>query len=207
VRCGPAALRAVVAGRRASGRARPVQHVGSVDIFLEALTDASPGEVLVVDNAGRLDEACIGDLIALETKLAGLAGIVIWGLHRDTREIASIGLPLFSLGSLPTGPVRLTPRGPDALRVAAVGPHVVTANDYVVADDDGVLFLPHDGLADIVARAGEIRDTEARQASAMAAGTTLRRQLRFDEYLARRREDPSWDLRRHLRGIGGAIEE
>jgi 4-hydroxy-4-methyl-2-oxoglutarate aldolase len=41
-----------------------VQHVGSVHIFLEALADASPGDVLVVDNAGRLDEACVGDLIA-----------------------------------------------------------------------------------------------------------------------------------------------
>src|SRR2546430_12395803 len=41
----------------------------SVDIFLEALEKASTGEILVVDNAGRRDEACVGDLIALETKI------------------------------------------------------------------------------------------------------------------------------------------
>jgi regulator of RNase E activity RraA len=62
---------------------------------------ASPGKVLVVDNTGRRDEACIGDLIALETKMAGLAAIVIWGLHRDTPEILQIGLPVFSLGASP----------------------------------------------------------------------------------------------------------
>jgi 4-hydroxy-4-methyl-2-oxoglutarate aldolase len=207
VRCAPASLRGVVAGSRASGRVRPAQHVGSVDIFLEALDEASPGDVLVVDNAGRLDEACVGDLIALETQSAGLAGIIIWGLHRDTREIAAIGLPVFSLGSLPTGPLRLNARGPDALRRAAVGPHLVSTSDYVAADDDGVLFLPDDRLADIIPLARQIRDTEARQAEAMAAGTSLRRQLRFDDYLSRRRTDPIYSFRQHLRGISGAIEE
>ena len=56
------------------GRVRHARHYGSVDVFLEAMEMASPGEVLVVDNAGRRDEACIGDLIALETKMEGLAG-------------------------------------------------------------------------------------------------------------------------------------
>jgi 4-hydroxy-4-methyl-2-oxoglutarate aldolase len=207
VRCAPASVRGVVAGSRASGRVRPTQHAGSVDIFLEALSDSSPGDVLVVDNAGRLDEACVGDLIALETKAAGLAGIVIWGLHRDTREIAAIGLPVFSLGSLPTGPLRLNARGPDALRWAAVGPHLVSATDYVVADDDGVLFLPQDRLANILSFARQVRDTEARQAEAMAAGTSLRRQLRFDDYLSRRDADPTYTFRQHLRDIAGSIEE
>ena len=207
VRCAPASLHAVIAGSRASGRVQPAQHVGSVDIFLEALGEASPGDVLVVDNAGRLDEACVGDLIVLETKSAGLAGIVIWGLHRDTCEIASIGLPVFSLGSLPTGPLRLNVRGPDALRWAAVGPHRVGTSDYVVADDDGVLFLPEDRLADIASFARQIRATEARQAEEMATGTSLRRQLRFDDYLSRRRRDPIYAFRQHLRDIAGAIEE
>lgn len=206
VRCAPPSLRAVVPGSRAAGRVRPVQHVGSVDIFLEALGDGSSGEVLVVDNAGRLDEACVGDLITLETKSAGLAGIVIWGLHRDTREIAAIGLPVFSLGGFPTGPLRLNARPPDALRWAAVGPHLVGPSDYVVADDDGVLFLPQERLADILSLARQIRDTEVRQAKTMAAGTSLRRQLRFDDYLSRRRADPTYSFRQHLRDIGGAVE-
>jgi regulator of RNase E activity RraA len=181
--------------------------VGSVDVFLEALEEAAPGDVLVVDNGGRLDEACVGDLIALEAKAARVAGIVIWGLHRDTRDLVGIGLPVWSLGSLPTGPLRLNPRGPDALRLAVVGAHAITASDHVVADADGVLFLPADRLPDLVGLARQIRDTEARQAAAVAAGTTLRAQLRFDEYLARRAAEPGYDFRRHLRAIGGAVEE
>jgi 4-hydroxy-4-methyl-2-oxoglutarate aldolase len=206
VRCAPASVHSMSTGSLAHGRVQPAQHVGSVDIFLEAISEAAPGDVLVVDNAGRLDEACVGDLIALETKSAGLAGIVIWGLHRDTREITAIGLPVFSLGSFPTGPLRLNARGPDALRLAAVGGHLVGKSDYVAADDDGVLFLPQDRLTEIVSLARQIRDTEARQAEAMAAGTPLRHQLRLEEYLSRRRSDPSFAFRQHLRDIAGAIE-
>jgi regulator of RNase E activity RraA len=80
-----------------AGRACPARHVGSVDIFLEALEAAAPGDVLVVDSGGRLDEACVGDLVVLEAQAAGLEGIMIWGLHRDTADIRTIGLPVFSL--------------------------------------------------------------------------------------------------------------
>ena len=87
IRCAPNSLRPVADSTIVHGKARPVRHFGSVDVFLEALSHATAGDVMVVDNGGRLDEACVGDLIALEAKGAGLAGIVIWGLHRDTREI------------------------------------------------------------------------------------------------------------------------
>jgi regulator of RNase E activity RraA len=48
----------------------PAQHVGSVDIFLEALEGAAPGEVLVVDNGGRLDEACVQFQPALNASMS-----------------------------------------------------------------------------------------------------------------------------------------
>src|ERR1700757_2982918 len=82
-------------------------------------------------------KACVGDLIALETKLAGLAGIVIWGLHRDTPELVEIGLPMFSLGGLPTGPLRADEREADALLSARVGRWLVTADDVAMSDENG----------------------------------------------------------------------
>lgn len=207
VRCAPSDLRPLSPSDRVAGRVRPARHYGSVDIFLEALEHASPGEVLVVDNAGRRDEACVGDLIALETKLAGLAGIVIWGLHRDTPEILGIGLPLFSLGACPTGPLRLDARDAGALVSASVGSWTVGPGDVAMGDENGVMFLPLAQAEHIAAAARAIRDTERAQAANMRGGTSLRAQLRFAEFLAWRSSHPSATLREHLRRIGGAIEE
>jgi regulator of RNase E activity RraA len=205
LRC--ALLHPVVPGSRLAGRVSPARHVGSVDIFLEVLERDAPGHVLVVDNGGRLDEACVGDLVVLEAQAAGLEGIVIWGLHRDTADIRAIGLPVFSLGASPAGPRRLEARPPDALDSAAVGEWTVSGADLVLGDDDGVLFVPAARAGEIFTVAETIRDTERHQAEQIRAGVPLRSQLRFDRYLARRQQTPSLTFRDYLRGVGGAIEE
>ena len=41
----------------------------------------------------------------------------------------------------------------------------------------------------------------------MRAGVSLRRQVGFDTYLARRQQTPSLTFREHLRAVSGAIEE
>jgi regulator of RNase E activity RraA len=206
VRCAPAQLRPLAPGSRLAGRVAPARHAGSVDVFLEAFEDAAPGDILIADNGGRLGESCIGDLIALEAQAAGLGGIVIWGLHRDTADILAIGLPVFSLGAIPTGPLSLTARAPDALESATVGDWTVTRSDVVAGDDDGILFLPAAYTDDIVEVAETIRDTERRQASLIHSGTTLREQVQFSTYLTQRQQTPDLTLRDHLRAVGGAIE-
>jgi len=206
VRCGPSALRPLNAGMRCAGRVRPVRHVGSIDAYFEALEHAAPGEVMVVDNGGRTDEACIGDIVALEVRDAGIAGMVIWGLHRDAAELAEIGFPVFSMGALPTGPQRLHSRPADMFDRAAVGGHVVTEEDVVVADANGVIFLPGDRLVEIVAAATSYRETEARQLRAMRDGRNYRRLVRFDAYLDRRSREPGYGFRQHLKDIEAAGE-
>jgi 4-hydroxy-4-methyl-2-oxoglutarate aldolase len=207
VRCAPAPMRAVTPGDRLAGRAAPARHAGSVDIFLEAFERAELGDVLVVDNGGRLDESCVGDLVVLEARAAGLEGLVVWGLHRDTADIRAVGLPVFSLGAIPTGPLRLDPRPEDALELARVGEWTVRGEDLVLGDDDGVLFVPASRAEEVFSLAETIRDTERRQAERIRGGDTLRSQVRFDAYLARRQQTPSLSFREHLRTVGGAIEE
>jgi len=207
VRCAPATVKSVVAGDRLAGRVLPARHAGSVDIFLEALEGATPGDVLVVDDAGRHDASCVGDLVVLEAAAAGLAGVVIWGLHRDTADIRAIGLPVFSMGAIPTGPLSPGVRPPDALDSATVGEWLVSRDDLVLGDDDGVLFVPVARAEEVFAIAEGIRDTERGQAEQMRGGVSLREQVQFGEYLSERSKYPELTFREHLRTVRGAIEE
>jgi 4-hydroxy-4-methyl-2-oxoglutarate aldolase len=209
VRAAPASLRPLTAATPSMGTfqgpARPVTHLGSVDVLLETIDDAPAGSVLVVDNAGREDEACLGDLIVLEASLAGFAGIVVWGRHRDSAQLVEIGLPLHSLGAYPFGPRRVPPPG-RAMRSAYLDGVPVTEHDYVVADDDGVLFVSADHRRDVFSLAEEIQRTEAAQARRMAGGDSLRAQLDFAGYRARQAGDPTLTLRQHLLERGNSIE-
>lgn len=120
LRIAPAGNRPIIAGQQLAGHAHLVRHYGSVDIFLEAISDSKPNDTLVIDNSGRIDEGPIVDLTVLETQAGGLAGIVIWATHRDTTELNSIGFPVFSYGAYPTRSVRLDRRKADELISAAL---------------------------------------------------------------------------------------
>lgn len=207
VRCAPSGLAPIAGEMRCAGRVRPARHAGGVDVILEALERATPGCVLVVDNGGRHDEACIGDLMALEAQLAGLAGIVIWGLHRDTDELLHIGLPVFSLGAIPTGPQRHDPCSEDALEWARIGSWIVTADDWVACDADGVILLPASRVAEIASAAAVICDKERVRAQQMRSGVTFRSQTHFERFRAARTANPKVTFREHLRAIEDPSKE
>jgi 4-hydroxy-4-methyl-2-oxoglutarate aldolase len=198
-------LRAAAAPRMA-GAAFPVRHFGSVDVFLEAIGLAAPESILMVDNEARRDEGCIGDLVVREAKLARLGGIAIWGCHRDSADLAHIGFPLFSLGSFPRGPIETRAPSGERFVSARFGDALVTADHFIVADDDGLLAVSRRDWPAIRSEAEAIAAREAGQARLVEAGRPLREQFRFDDYLRQRGADPRLSFRDHLRQIGGEIE-
>jgi regulator of RNase E activity RraA len=203
---GPRALRPVSADMWCRGRAHPVRHDGSVDVVLAALAVIEPGEILVVDNAGRMDEACLGELIVLEAAAGGVGGLVIWGCHRDTAGLVAIDLPVFSLGAFPLGPHRASAARVDQPQSVAIGSAVVNAGDIVIADGDGLLVLAPEQFAQALPVALELHHTERAQAEAVANGLPLREQLQFAAYLALRGLRPTYSFRDHVREINAAIE-
>ncbi|HXG88107.1 MAG TPA: RraA family protein [Vicinamibacterales bacterium] len=191
---------------RIAGRACPARHAGSTDVFLEAIAAATPGDVLVIDNGGRLDEGCIGDLVAGEAHVAGLTGIIVWGAHRDTAAIEAIGIPVWSLGTCPAGPQELRTRSVHALEAASLSHVTVTRDDIVFADVDGIVVVAEAELPRVVEAARDIAAREQAQAARLMKGERLRDQLQLDAYLTRRATEPTHTFREHLRALGGAIE-
>ena len=189
------------------GPAIPVRHYGSGDVFLEVFQNMKTPGILVIDNGGRLDEACIGDLIVLEAKLAKVSAIVVWGLHRDSRDLGAIELPVFSYGVYPAGPNRLDAWEPEVFKTARFGDFVVGRDDTVFVDADGVVFVETAHLEQILPVASAIRENEFKQAANARNGTSLREQFAFADYLRIRSERPDYTFRKHLTANAKALEE
>jgi 4-hydroxy-4-methyl-2-oxoglutarate aldolase len=206
VRVGPRGFRCNIAGSKAAGPARPARHAGSTDVFLEAIAASKSGDMLVIDNGGRTDEGCIGDLVVGEAFMTGIAATVCWGTHRDTTAILKFGARVWSLGTCPNGPLELRRRHATALEAANLGSVTVTLEDYVFADDDGVVVVAAADLDRIIVAAKDIAAREGAQADRLLKGELLRTQLDLDRYVARRDADATYTFREHLKSFGGAIE-
>ena len=196
-----------IASGKLSGKVLPVQHFGSVDIFFEVFENAEPGDILVIDNQNRDDEGCIGDLTVIEAQSCGIVGIIVYGRFRDFHDIVQLGFPVLSYGTTPEGPLRLDERTSDAVSTAHLGDFSVTREDYVFADNDGIVFVNGSSLQSILEAALVIKQGETSQISKVMEGVSLRNQFQFKQYLEKRKNDPSFTFRSHLREIGKYIEE
>ncbi|MEV5376227.1 RraA family protein [Streptomyces nondiastaticus] len=198
----PLPLAPAAAGMRCAGPLRRVEHSEGVVSVFAGIDAAAPGDVLLVDNSGRTDEACVGDLVAIEALQAGIAGIVVWGCHRDSDDLAAIGLPVFSLGPCPASP-RLGPGRPAPPALPRIAGR---DGDVLAADADGVLLVPAAARDEVAALAGRIVRAERSQAELARQGVSLREQLSWDRFLERRRTDPGYAFRSHLAQVDGALE-
>ena len=80
--------RAVTMKIKPAGLQQPTQHLGTAPI--EA---AKAGDIIVIDNGGKLEFSCWGGLLALSAKLKGISGVVIDGASRDIDEARELEFP------------------------------------------------------------------------------------------------------------------
>lgn len=161
----PREIRALRSDMAVVGRAMPVLeadcsgeqvgHAGRAEPFglmFKALDDLRAGEVYVAAG-GSPRYAFWGGLMSTRARSLGAAGAVLGGPHRDTREILSLGLPVFSMGSYAQDQ-RLRGRVID-YRCAVTFDNAATVSpgDLIVGDVDGVLAVPAAHVADVVQQA------------------------------------------------------
>jgi regulator of ribonuclease activity A len=98
------------------------------------------GSVLVVDGAGSLRTALVGDLIAGAALASGWAGLVLHGAVRDSAALSRLDLGIKALG---TNPRKSAKTGAGAVDVPVTfGGVTFWPGDFLHADDDGVVVLP-----------------------------------------------------------------
>jgi regulator of RNase E activity RraA len=162
-------------GARLCGRAFTVRYVaagsppGTVGDYLD---DVAPGEVVVLDNGGRVDCTVWGDILTAMAADRNVAGTVIDGVCRDVQRALGIGYPIYSRG-------RFMRTGKDRVEVSDVGRPVtigglnVRAGDLLLGDADGVLAVPREIEDDVAAISAQIAAREEAIVTDILTGTSL----------------------------------
>ncbi|HYS64329.1 MAG TPA: RraA family protein [Paraburkholderia sp.] len=135
-----------------------------------------PGDVLVIDGAGDLTQALMGEIMSNFAESLGVRGLVIDGAIRDVGALRQRDFPVYARGVTHRGPYK---NGPGEINVpVTVGGMVVHPGDVIVGDEDGLLAI---SPADVDAVIEGARRQHAREAAAL-------------ESIASGRFDRSWVL-------------
>ena len=128
-------------GRRIfSGRIRTVKCVGDNVLVRRTLESATSGDVLIVDGAGFLGSALMGDVIAGLGAKSGWAGVVINGAIRDSVALSKMDFGVKALGS---NPKKSYKQGSGFVDIpVSFGGVNFTPGDWVYCDNDGILVSP-----------------------------------------------------------------
>ncbi|WP_269858463.1 RraA family protein [Streptomyces sp. RPT161] len=139
---------------RVAGPAFTVRCPPGDNLMLHAAVHrAQPGSVIVVES-GDLDYALAGGNVCAIAQRRGVAAFVADGVIRDLAEVRAMGFPVFARGVIPI-PGAKTEARPLNVRVRCGGVDV-NAGDVVVADEEGVVVVPH-GRQEEVRLAAEAR--------------------------------------------------
>ena len=204
---GPPGLAPLTPAAKVAGPVTTIDAENDLVAILAALHRATAGEILLITNR-TLEVGLIGDLIALEARRKRLAGIVVDGLVRDSADIEAIGLPVFSRGILPVGPLKLPPRLKGIGRIdvpVKVGQVRVTPGDWLFGDRDGIIILAAEDLAQVFAWAEKSWKREVALAAEIRSGNALGELLQIEAFLAKRETDENADFNEHLLAAGRAI--
>lgn len=133
-----------------------------------AIAVVRPGDVLVVATVSDSTDGLFGELLAESCRAQGVAGLVIDAGVRDTAEIAAIGFPVWSKAVSAQGTSKTFP-GSVNVPVVCAGA-AVTPGDVIIGDADGVVVVPRETAADVVAAADARLAKEAGTRERLKAG-------------------------------------
>ena len=124
------------------GPVRTLQCFRDNQIFKSLVSGPGEGAVLVVDGAGSLEAALLGDMIAALGMNNGWAGCVINGAVRDSAILATLDFGVKAIG---VNPVKSSKKGEGAVDVVVeFGGTRFEPGQWIYCDEDGLVIAPHE---------------------------------------------------------------
>ena len=158
---GPVAGRAMTARfQRMDGDDAAYRYGGGVGRPLEqVLTTMRRGDFVVLDLGGTATASAWGGLASKIALKRGVKGTVIYGTCRDVAEIRASGYAVWATGTFPRRSRNEFTFG-SVQEPVTIGTVVVRPDDIIVADATGVVCVPHDRSAEVLAVAQKIAAVE-----------------------------------------------
>lgn len=149
------------------------ENVNPYELEIKLVDDLKPGEVAVLACGGSSRIAPWGGLLSTATHVRGAAGCITDGFVRDVKTIRELKLPVFHGGIAP-----LDSKGRGQIMAIDVpvicGGVRVKTGDLVIGDADGVVVIPREVEAQVLAVAFDKIDSEDHTMAELRAGDYLR---------------------------------
>jgi 4-hydroxy-4-methyl-2-oxoglutarate aldolase len=159
----------VVPGSRAAGPARTVRCGQDDNLMVHAaVAEAEPGEVLVLTMPEPRPVALVGELIATQAKVAGVAALLVDAAVRDLEELREVGLPIWARYVRVRGAEKRVP-GVIGEPVEVGGAHI-RQGDVVVLDADGAVVVEHERVDEVLAAGLARAEREREKRGKLEAG-------------------------------------
>lgn len=165
-----------------------------------AVEGVRAGEVLVIEARGEPDAGTIGDIFTLRALRLGAAGVITDGALRDSPAIARLDLPVYHRAAHATTLSRLHLPLDVQVPIACAGV-TVFPGDVLVGDDEGVVLVPPDLVAEVAADAARqeleeefaLERVDAGESSIGVFPLAKARRAEYEAWLAARQPPASAD--------------
>ena len=158
---------AVTMRMTAAGQTPQKTHLG-----MNAIAAANPGDVIVIDNGGRMDSSCWGGILANAAKTKGVAATVIDGCCRDLDDCIDANYPVYARGT-----VICTARGrvieESTNQMIQCGGVQVRPGDIILGDSSGVVCVPQEKMLDILEKAEQLWQKEEDMIAEIKSGADI----------------------------------